>query len=70
MLLSMVFGLCLVCCFLGMFFVGFWKRFVEKCGLQWFLDEGVVDGWVLYYFGEEKQEYENNRIVEKEWFGF
>lgn len=35
-------------------------------GLQWLLDEGAADGRVLHHLGEEKQEYENNRIVEKE----
>lgn len=32
-----------------------------------FLDEGAADGRVLHQLGEEKQEYENNRMVEKGW---
>lgn len=50
----------------GMLPAGSWKRFAEKPGLQWLLDEGAADGRVLHHLGEEKQEYENNRIVEKE----
>ena len=64
---SLVFGLCPACCLSGMLPAGSWKRFAEKRGLQWLSDEGAADGRVLHHLREEKQEYEKNRIVEKEW---